>query len=482
MANAVTSKPRYRVRASSYRFMSGSSPLHPYDAATTGRRALPESDAGPSSAVVNAGASLVSKSRKLVANNGAAKQIIRTLTSDIIGTGIKPQSQDPELQRLWKRWARQTRHYDVQSLATRSMLEGGDCLARFRIRRPEDGLTVPLDIQLIESEQLPHSKSETWGQNRIIAGVEVGPLGPRRPEAYHILRRHPGDAGYFGLPNYADTVRVPARDMLHLMIEERPNQVRGVPHLTATAILLHELHTYLDAEAVRKRVVAMIAGFIKKRPGDPDDPNVGGPVSQEDDGAAVVQWEPGTLADIGEDEIEFVQPADVGGNFDAYIKAQYRAVAASAGVLYEHVTGEYSDMNDRLYRGAILNYRREIQRLQQLVVVARFCQPVWERFVDTAILSGAYRVPEGVGVEDLYDVAWVPQGWDYIHPVQEIDAAQKAVAAGFKSRSEVIVQQGRDPDEVDAEQAADNERAAGFGLTYETTTAAAGGSKEGSDA
>ena len=134
MQTTQGSKPRVRVRAGSShsRFVMGGGLSHTYDAAGNGRRALPESTAGPTSAVIGSGSALVNKSRKLVANNGYAKGIIRQLTSDAVGTGIKPQTSDPELQRLWKRWARQTGYYSHQSMAFRSALEGGDCLGRFR--------------------------------------------------------------------------------------------------------------------------------------------------------------------------------------------------------------------------------------------------------------------------------------------------------------------------------------------------------------
>ena len=75
---------------------------------------------------------------------------------------IKPQSlSDDEgfktaVQALWRDWveeadaAGQTDFYGLQALACRAMLEGGECLIRLRPRRPEDGLSVPLQLQLLE--------------------------------------------------------------------------------------------------------------------------------------------------------------------------------------------------------------------------------------------------------------------------------------------------------------------------------------------
>jgi capsid protein len=42
------------------------------------------------------------------------------------------------------------------------------------------------------------------------------------------------------------------------------------------------------------------------------------------------------------------------------------------------------------------------------------------------------------------------------------------VRAGFKSRAEVVSEQGYDAEEIDREIAADNERADSFGLEYDS--------------
>jgi capsid protein len=48
-----------------------------------------------------------------------------------------------------------TDFYGLQALACRAMLEGGEALVRLRWRRPEDGLPVALQIQVLEAEHLP---------------------------------------------------------------------------------------------------------------------------------------------------------------------------------------------------------------------------------------------------------------------------------------------------------------------------------------
>jgi len=65
---------------------------------------------------------------------------------------------------------------------------------------------------------------------------------------------------------------------------------------------------------------------------------------------------------------------------------------------------------------------------------------------------------------DYLRTRWVPQGWAYIHPVQDVQSRTMEVNAGFASRSEMVLRTGYDAETVDEENAADADRARGKGL------------------
>ena len=72
------------------------------------------------------------------------------------------------------------------------MLEGGEALIRIRYRRPEDGLAVALQLQVLEPEHLPVTLNTTVENGNVIrAGIEFDGLGRR--VAYHLYRAHPED-------------------------------------------------------------------------------------------------------------------------------------------------------------------------------------------------------------------------------------------------------------------------------------------------
>ncbi|RAI25305.1 phage portal protein, partial [Rhodoplanes serenus] len=85
---------------------------------------------------------------------------------------------------------------------------------RFRPRRPQDGLTVPLQLQMLPSEMLPLNRNESVpGGNVIRQGIEFDAIGRR--VAYHFLRRHPGDMTDFGMAG--EMVRIPASEIVHVI-------------------------------------------------------------------------------------------------------------------------------------------------------------------------------------------------------------------------------------------------------------------------
>ena len=46
--------------------------------------------------------------------------------------------------------------YGLQTIVARAIFEAGECFIRFRNRRPEDGMAVPMQVQLLESEMCPY--------------------------------------------------------------------------------------------------------------------------------------------------------------------------------------------------------------------------------------------------------------------------------------------------------------------------------------
>ena len=472
-------------------------PVH--EAAGRGRRALAWMPGNPGAvaAMLTTHTDLRIKSRDLVRRNAWAQAALDAFVANAVGTGIKPQSLSgdeqfkADVQALWRDWTEEadaaglTDFYGLQALACRSMLEGGECLIRMRPRRPEDGLVVPLQLQLLESEHLPiHLNTDLPSGNVVRSGIEFDALGRR--VAYHLYRSHPEDGALAPMSRQGgmDTVRVDAREIAHLYRVLRPGQIRGEPWLSRALVKLNELDQYDDAELVRKKTAAMFAGFVTRA--NPED-NLMGEGAANADGIALAGMEPGTLQILepGED-IKFSDPADVGGSYSEFLRTQFRAVAAALGVTYEQLTGDLTGVNYSSIRAGMLEFRRRCEMVQHGVLVHQLCRPVWAAWMKQAVLAGALDAPGfargGAARRRQYlQVKWIPQGWQWVDPEKEFKAMLLAIRAGLMSRSEAISANGYDAEDIDREIAADNQRADDLGLIFDSDpryTSKDGGSAE----
>ncbi|MBF0188965.1 MAG: phage portal protein [Magnetococcales bacterium] len=451
-----------------------------YEGAATGRRLGSWQPSGDGvNAMLFRDASLMrSRSRDLVRRNAWAANAVDSLVANLVGTGIKPQSThtDPaikeQIQALWLEWTKEADthgmlgFYGLQALSTRAMIEGGEVLIRLRNRLERDGLSVPLQIQVLEPDHLPSAMiQDLSGGRRIRAGIEFDRIGRR--VAYHLYREHPGE-----MPmqfRTGETSRVPASDICHVFKPLRPGQLRGEPWFAQALVKLHELDQYDDAELVRKKTAALIAGFITKP--DPD-LGVGGEDDQEpdDDGAVAVTWAPGTMQVLlpGED-VKFSDPADVGGQYAEFMRIQLRAVAMGLGLTYEQLTGDLTGVNYSSIRAGMVEFRRRMEQLQRMIIIHQFCRPVWQRWMDQAVLAGSLNLPDYAKRRREYQqVKWIPQGWQWVDPQKEFNAVVLAIRAGLISRSEAVSTYGYDIEEIDREIAADNQRADDLGLVFDS--------------
>ena len=175
-----------------------------------------------------------------------------------------------------------------------------------------------------------------------------------------------------------------------------------------------------DAVLFRQEVANLFAGFITRpSPGDlpPIDPINGGPVRMDGDGfTPMVGLEPGTMQELlpGE-QVEFSKPPEAGNNYPDFMRQQLQAAAMGTGVPYELFTGDLRNVNDRVIRVVLNEFRRRLEQLQFSVYIHQLCRP-----------------------------------------------------AGLASRSEVVLRKGYDAETIDEENAADQTRAHELGLNYTT--------------
>ncbi len=421
------------------------------------------------------------RSRRAVANDGYAKGTIDRLVTNIIGTGIKPLSQamDPEFRKqvhaLFNRWTDESDadgllyFYGQQALAVREWMDAGEVFIRRRPRLPQDKLSVPLQLQIIEPEQLALTYDTLAANgNRIRGGIEFDAIGRR--VAYYFYPERP-DLDFYNSAVYR---RVQASDIIPMFDPLRAGQIRGVPALTPALVRFWELDKFDDATLLRQQIANLFAGFVHGTGGasSSSHPLTGLPIDDTtNDSKPIVSMEPGTLQELGDGEqIVFSKPPDPASTYPEFMKQQLRGACAATGVPYEVVTGDMSGLNDRIMRVLLGEFRRRVTMWQHQVVAFQFCRRVWIWWFDAVFRAGLLPIGADYQADPApyASVKWMPQGWPYINPVQDIEAARASVRAGFSSRQDEVSERGEDAEVIDGAQAEDNKRADALGLKYES--------------
>lgn len=404
--------------------------------------------AGNGSANAEAGSSLPrlrARSRDLVRNNPYAGKAISSLAGSAIGTGFMAKLPKQVLP-YWKSWTEyadadgQLDYYGLQSLIARTVFESGECLVRQRLRLPEDGLEIPLQLQVLEPDYLDDTRQgETAGGGWIWGGIEFNALGQR--VAYWLYPEHPGEVASFRKKSF-ESKRVPAEYVQHIYEKQRPGQARGVPRLATSMLRLRDLDDYEEAELVRKGYEACFAAFVIGKDGTR---TLGQSAVDPKSGQRVETLSAGMITYLDDaQDVRFGQPSPIGG-YGEYTGAHLHAIAAGVGITYEQMTGDLSRVNFSSARVGLIEFRRLIEVWQWLTFVPMHgtrTVRAWEQ---------AARVAGKVRGRDPLQIEWTPPKWDYVDPTKEVAASRDEIAGGLASLSEKLRARGFDPEAVFAE-------------------------------
>ncbi len=441
------------------------------------------SSSGSNTSIINNLSKLRSRSRELIRNNPLVNGGTESYVANLIGSGITPRWQledknlKKEIQQLWADWTLQADLYGVvdfyglQSLIARGLIDAGEILVRFINIDKSPSYVVPLQLQVLEADHLDHLYNAiSKSGNQIRMGIEINNLGQR--VAYHLFKEHPGEL-FLTQTSNIERIPIPAKEIIHIFRPLRAGQMRGRPWMSSIITKMHELDQYEDAELVRKKTTAMFGGFITEGAGVTDaEAFFGKKVDRDIEDRDVIALEPGTFPILPPGlDVKFSQPSDVGSTYEVWIKQQLREIAVGMGVTYEQLTNDLSGVNYSSIRAGLLEFRRRCQQVQYEIIIFQFCRRVAEEFMDTAVLSGALRIPDYFNNRRKYlRIKWRPDGWDWVDPEKDQKAAKMAIRCGFKSRAQVVSERpgGRDIEDVDNEISEDNIRADAMGLVFDT--------------
>lgn len=421
-----------------------------YEAAGHGRRTSSWARSGSDANAAAAGSlvALRELSRDLHRNNGWARRGVSVIANNTVGWGIQPRPTNVRGPRakaaadLWKAWSTSTScDYDgrlpftgLQKLVMQTVVLSGEALIVRRRAGPDDGLPVPLRLQVLEPDYFSPLNdgviTETGGI--IVQGIEFDKRGHR--VAYWLYNRHPGSglaAMVTGKGGFA-AERIPVADVIHVYNVERPGQFRGVPWLASAIARLQDFDEFEDAELMKQKVAACFAAFVVNVEGSA--PTIGEP-DEEDDRFETLEPALISYLDPGED-VRFAQPATVteGG----FSQRNLRRIAASLGVTYEDLTGDYSQSNFSSARMARLAHWANVHDWQWNMLIPQLCDGAWRWVMELAEALEGWQVVPGAD--------WVPPPMPMLEPDKEGLSYQRLVRSGAMTLPQMIRELGYDPE------------------------------------
>jgi lambda family phage portal protein len=436
-----TVAPRWTLRRVQARLATDMMARH-YEAASSGRRTQGwRKSSGDANAVIGGALKpLREAARDLVRNNPYAESAVSTISDHAVGWGIVPECPDVAAMAVWREWAESTqcdadgRHdfAGLQKLAWRTVVESGEVLTRARFRRPEDGLPLPIQIQLLDPDFLDTAKeSSAVGARRIVQGVEFDAIGRR--VAYWLFPEHPGSA----LGGFPSAQRVPAEFISHMFKSTRTGQVRGPSWFAPVILTMKDFDEMTDATLMKQKIAACLGIAVTTIDGTAMSFGVESTAATSS-APAVDSLGPGAVFHLspGQD-IKTIDPPTV-ADYDPYTKNVLRAIATGLGVSYEDLTGDYTGMPFSAARMSRIRHWSRVEDWRWRVIVPQFCQPCWNWVMATAVIAGRLR-------EMPTKVEWTAPPAPMIDPVNEGLAYQRNIRNGTQSLSEVLRERGYNP-------------------------------------
>ena len=413
------------------------------------------------------------RSRKLANDDEYVKKWLNMVATNVVGPGgfrfqarvyDKPGSPDTlandAIEAAWAKFSKKGvcdvtgRHSmtGLEQLAIKAVARDGEYLIQI-IRGAAAANPYGLALQVLDVDRLATTlnKPAEGGANAIRMGIELNAYG--RPVAYHLKTAHPGDlyqttSGVRG-DHYQ---RVPAADIIHDFVADRPEQVRGMPWAHAAMIRLNNLGGYEEAAVIAARVGASKMGFFTTPDGQAEVVGTG----TEDgtpDGGLTMDADPGVFQSLPEGvQFQPFNPDYPTAMYAAFVKANLRGIASGLGVAYHALANDLEGVSFSSIRSGTLE-ERDVWMLIQEWFSQSFLDRVHAEFMQAALAFGQIVLPNGSTlpvskIDKFTPHTWQGRRWEWVDPLKDIEADIAAINAGLKSPQSVAAKLGLDYEDL----------------------------------
>jgi lambda family phage portal protein len=378
--------------------------------------------------------------------------VLRAMARDTGAGAEAEQNFRRQMEQLFGDWSPyagidgRTTWWQVLRLVDRNLATDGEALIVWQtVSDPESPLPFALEVIDIDRLETPHHEA---ANPRIRLGIETDER--KRIIAYHIRTSHPNDLREMTV----EWDRVEAERVCHVFEPLFAEQPRGLPWMVRTLGRQRNLSDLQEAGLIAAQVESCFTAWIKSQ-GDPR-AKAKAAATETRNGQLLQDLEPGTVKRLGPDEeIQFGSPTR-GNTVGTLQEFELRQIAAAMNWPVEMLGRQWQGTS---FAGGrlVLQSLKLSTRARQKLLRERFCEPVYRRLCDWAVLTGQVTVAPQMYLarkKRWQTHAWTPPAWGYaINPGEETTAAGERIAMGLSTYASEIAELGGDLEEQWAQQA-----------------------------
>jgi len=408
---------------------------------------------------------LRARARSLALDNPFVKKFLQMLSQNVVGsTGILMQSKvvgvngeptastdkiNKRIEEEWNIWAKKGNCtadgkfslVALEHMAIKTWGREGENLVKFVYGRQFNDTGIAL--QPLDNDQLDDTYMTSLGNGGSIRmGVEVDKY--RRPLAYWLWTEHPSDI----IGGQRERIRIPAAQIIHSAMWERPGQTRGYSQLAAVILQINQYAGWDEATLVAARASAAKFATIEEEYAEgeyADDEDYQGD-STNTDGTQVMTANPGEMLQLEPGQkLNFTDPRFPMNSHKEFSQTILRAIATGLLVSYPSLANDLEGVNFSSIRAGLLD-ERDCWRVIQRWFIEDFLEPIRLRWLNTALLTTLSDVE--LTPKQMTQVTWRARGWDWVDPVKDADAAILRISNGLGTYTNELGKLGMDFEET----------------------------------
>jgi len=330
---------------------------------------------------------------------------------------------------------------EYQQMAIKNVAREGENLVKFVYCRGFN--PVGFALQPLDNDQLDDTMMiGNIDGSSIRMGVEVDKY--RKPLAYHLWNGHPQDI----VASDRRRMRVPATEIVHTAVWERPGQTRGYTWFAAAILALNQYAGWDEATLVAARASAAKFLVIENEfedgyTGEDEDEagdsvNTDGTQMMTADAGEALNLDPGAKAN-------FIDPRFPMNSHKEFSQTCLRSIATALLVSYPSLANDLEGVNFSSIRAGLLD-ERDSWRVIQHWFITHLHKPVFAAWLRMALLTTLADLE--LTPQQCKQITWRARGWDWVDPQKDANATILKLSNGLTTYSEALAERGLDFEET----------------------------------